>query len=64
LLEDIVANLLVAAGQGYVKVDEDDIKKYELPKPVDYKGGKSVGTSMMHGLHCLVSLSSFSNTLI
>jgi hypothetical protein len=49
-------NILTVAGQGYVKVDDDDIQMYALPNPVQYKGGKSVGTSMMHGLHCLVSL--------
>jgi hypothetical protein len=47
----------VIAGQGFVKVDEELVEEYNLPKAIDYKGGKSVGTSMMHGMHCLVSMS-------
>lgn len=44
-----------AGGQGYIRVDDTAIRQYDLPKPIEYKGKKSVGTSMMHSLHCLVS---------
>jgi len=43
------------AGQGYISVDDLAIRRYDLPKPIEYKGRKSLGTSMMHSLHCLVS---------
>ncbi|KAF2404538.1 hypothetical protein EJ06DRAFT_526620 [Trichodelitschia bisporula] len=49
---------LLPPGQGYVAVTEDDIAKYKLPKPVVYNGGKSLGTSMMHALHCLYEIMS------
>ncbi|TID16018.1 hypothetical protein E6O75_ATG09076 [Venturia nashicola] len=45
---------LLPPGQGFVRVDETDLESHELPTPiVSAKGVKSVGTSMMHGLHCL-----------
>ncbi|QDS70405.1 hypothetical protein FKW77_009396 [Venturia effusa] len=45
---------LLPPGQGFVRVDEVDLREHDLPTPiVSTTGVKSVGTSMMHGLHCL-----------
>lgn len=45
----------VVAGQGFIKVNDVLYDHYDFPKPIEFKGTKSLGTSMMHSLHCLVS---------
>ena len=57
----------VIAGQGFVAISESDAIDHDFPKLISYtlppeeaapgrtEVGKSLGTSIVHSLHCLVT---------
>ena len=49
-----------AAGQGFVKMDEELAKNRAMPKAIEWtdptKNGSFYGTSIVHSIHCLYSI--------